>query len=90
MGEVFYVCQVEKCHEGDQKKILYCQSCNDAGKHQHFPVIRITKVLQAMNVSVKEALQKIETLQKEAGPKLERLSPLIRYLELNSLQVPSH
>jgi hypothetical protein len=43
-----------------------------------------------MNVTIKEALQKIETLKFEAGPKLERLSPLINYLKLISLQVPSH
>ena len=74
---------------GDNSKRLYCEACNASGKHNHFPVIRIDKVLFSIKQAIDEAAKSQEETIREVSSRYASLFPLIKYLDTVTLQVPA-
>ena len=85
--KVAYICTYKQC-ENHEKQKLYCQDCLDNGKHQHFPLIKMYKVMQDCDAKWAKLIENATKIEAAAKKKYNELKFLILYLDQELVEIP--
>ena len=83
---IIYYCDDHTCPRHSSQP-FYCQLCMESGIHKHFTHQRIIKQVSLLSKKWQRNLDEFEGLCSSASMKFAEMGPIVRYFELEMLEV---